>query len=570
MKFNSDGEKIIYNALSRECPEYVILHSVFLNRHVKNISGEIDLLVLIPDHGFFCIEVKHGGVERLNNGQWRYTNRNEVSTINFKSPFQQINDAMHTLRSYIPDLFKDTKQIERFKKIMFGKAVFFTSMDEFENLGTEAERCELFLRKNLKDVKKFFSNLSKYWHDKYSNTQTAKWYNNSDSRPTRKECEIFRNALRGDFKYDYSLINRIVDDEFKINEFTQQQFDFIDSTFDNSRNLIIGGAGTGKTIMALEIARRKSNNSNFKVGLFCYNSLLGNEIKSKSKLMSKAFDSELCFGGTLSSFMIKTLDYKLTGNEDSLFWEERLPTDFWLFYADQDDDKKFDYLIIDEAQDLASNYFLDCLDIILKGGLKDGNWTFLGDFCNQALYTDPKIAIDNITERANYSKLKLKFNCRNPKIIHDLNKSLTGCEDLFLRDGMPQGEIVDLKFLKNTNEIKEYLHKIIVTLINKNIPLKRIAILFGQNSEFSPSYLEIEKFIQEGLTYESIRRYKGLENTYIVLLGFNELLTDEAVKLLYVGISRCNFKIHLLFSKSLEDSYRTLLRRNLSASLNLI
>ena len=93
MEFNSDGEKMVYNALLRECPEYIVLHSVFLNRHIKGISGEIDLLVLIPGCGFFCLEVKHGSVERFENGKWKFKD-----TIKSKGPFQQVKEAMHSLR----------------------------------------------------------------------------------------------------------------------------------------------------------------------------------------------------------------------------------------------------------------------------------------------------------------------------------------------------------------------------------------------------------------------------------------------------------------------------------------
>ena len=102
MEFNSDGEKMVHNALVKDCPEYIVLHSVFLNRHIKNISGEIDFLVLIPGHGFFCLEVKHGGVERLIDGRWKFTNRDGKETIKSKGPFQQVKEAMHSLRNSLP------------------------------------------------------------------------------------------------------------------------------------------------------------------------------------------------------------------------------------------------------------------------------------------------------------------------------------------------------------------------------------------------------------------------------------------------------------------------------------
>ena len=80
--FNSLGEKILYLKFKNENPQTdcFVLHSVFTNFHFKNISGELDFLVLAPGHGVFAIEVKHGGVSR-KDGTWhslKWTPRRRV------------------------------------------------------------------------------------------------------------------------------------------------------------------------------------------------------------------------------------------------------------------------------------------------------------------------------------------------------------------------------------------------------------------------------------------------------------------------------------------------------------
>jgi hypothetical protein len=562
MEFNSDGEKMVYNTIVRDCPEYIVLHSVFLNRHIKNISGEIDLLVLIPGQGFFCLEVKHGGVERLSNGKWQYTDRHNKVTIKPKGPFHQVKDAMHSLRKILPSILNNQMQTERFNKFMFGTGVMFTSLDEFNNMGTEGEKWELFLRKNFKDIRSYFENLSKKWHLKYSETPNCYWYNDSDSRPTKKDCEIFRNALRGDFRYDYALINRIADDEYKIKEFTEQQFDLIDSTYDNPRNIILGGAGTGKTIMALEIAHRKAKEG-FKVGLFCFNSLLGMEIKHKINDISPDFTNNNGFAGTLDSYMLNALQKSIPVDAGQYFWAIELPTDFFWLYSEKPNNEKFDYLIVDEIQDLLTEERLEAMDSMLKGGLKDGCWTLLGDLSNQAIYLDvsPEEALDRLTKRANYSKLKLKYNCRNPKIVNNLNTSLTGCEKLATREGMPDGEPVTVKFLRNTPELIKSIEEIIISLINQNVSYSNITLLSPNKINLSNDSTIIKDALKAGLKEETIQSYKGLENTYIILHGFDEISSIEAERLLYVGISRSRFKIYLMMSESLSESYKNLIRK---------
>ena len=46
----------------------------------------------------------------------------------------------------------------------------------------------------------------------------------------------------------------------------------------------------------------------------------------------------------------------------------------------------FEYLIVDEAQDILSEKYLDILDLLTEGGLAGGHWAFFGDFERQALY----------------------------------------------------------------------------------------------------------------------------------------------------------------------------------------
>jgi hypothetical protein len=43
-------------------------------------------------------------------------------------------------------------------------------------------------------------------------------------------------------------------------------------------------------------------------------------------------------------------------------------------------------LVIDEAQDLLEDEYLDVLDLLVKGGLAGGRWAFFGDFERQAIY----------------------------------------------------------------------------------------------------------------------------------------------------------------------------------------
>ena len=111
--FTSLGEKIIYMKFKndRTAEPMYVLHSLFTNHHIKNISGELDFLVLVPNEGFFCIEVKHGGISR-KDGNWHFTDRYGKTTTKKVSPFAQQNATMNSIRKYILSKIKHKKELQ--------------------------------------------------------------------------------------------------------------------------------------------------------------------------------------------------------------------------------------------------------------------------------------------------------------------------------------------------------------------------------------------------------------------------------------------------------------------------
>ena len=68
------------------------------------------------------------------------------------------------------------------------------------------------------------------------------------------------------------------------------------------------------------------------------------------------------------------------------YYSDILPERFIEAYVDSGAEP-FDYLIVDEAQDLMNEKYLEVFDLILSGGLKNGKWTFFIDAENQNIYT---------------------------------------------------------------------------------------------------------------------------------------------------------------------------------------
>jgi acetyl-CoA carboxylase carboxyl transferase subunit beta len=67
-------------------------------------------------------------------------------------------------------------------------------------------------------------------------------------------------------------------------------------------------------------------------------------------------------------------------------------------------------------------------------------------------------------------------------VISNLNTSVTGCEKLPTIEGMPDGDPVTLKFLKNTAELIETIETIIISLKNQNVSCSNITLLSPKKS----------------------------------------------------------------------------------------
>ncbi len=562
-RFESTGEKILYVKFKNDgsTEKMYVLHSLFTNYHFKNICGEIDFLVLAPNKGIFAIEVKHGKVSR-KNGTWFFENRIGSVTSKKISPFAQVTNTMYSIRNYILNKVQyDKKLYDRFFNILWGTGVAFTSMNEFVDFGPEGHSWQVLTRHGLKlPVGAYINTLSKGWHNYNKNKY---WYDVNISKPTDTDCNTILKILRGDFDINYLEINKISDIDHIIEEYTKEQFHLLDFVRYNDRCLIEGSAGTGKTLMAMEITRSEIEKGS-KVGLFCFNKQLGHKLLIS---ISELNNNNISYAGTFHSFLIKNIDSSLPFDGDNLhkFYSEELSIEFILQNDDIDEIDKFDLIVLDEAQDLITPFYLEVVDIILKGGLKKGRWIFLGDFSNQAIFlNNPDKDLDALSEITMFTRFPpLKINCRNTKKIAIQNTLLTGIDVPDFTYNSVEGDLIVNKFPKIDLQEK-IIMDILSELQNKKIPLNKISLLSPKkfNNTFLRDSVNIAKLVTKGLIISTIQAYKGLENTIVILFDFDEISNRESIRLLYVGVSRARQKLFIVFRDSLEEDYKTLVKTN--------
>ena len=97
------GERALFDAFASHpaTDDWIVLHSLCIASHVRQVQGEADFVVIVPGHGIVVVEVKsHRSVDRLADGRWKLGSRPPTS----RSPFQQASDAMHSIRHYLVSL----------------------------------------------------------------------------------------------------------------------------------------------------------------------------------------------------------------------------------------------------------------------------------------------------------------------------------------------------------------------------------------------------------------------------------------------------------------------------------
>src|SRR5215217_6811281 len=95
----STAERRTFDLLKNDpdTASWVVLHSLGLSRRAAKPYGEIDFVVLVPEGGIVCLEVK-GGRITCSDGIWCMTDRYGRQHQMKRSPFMQAREGMFALR----------------------------------------------------------------------------------------------------------------------------------------------------------------------------------------------------------------------------------------------------------------------------------------------------------------------------------------------------------------------------------------------------------------------------------------------------------------------------------------
>lgn len=460
----SPGEREVFRRL-RDDPgtsDWTVLHSFELPQHTTQVRGEADFVILVPGSGVLCLEVKaHTSVRWTERGEWLM---GADPVPKRRSPFKQAEDNMYSVREAI-----GRRRRHEADTVVVWFAVLFTHT-EFKKPAVEWNDWECL---DLTDFHRF--SISALVEGVLSNARIKMPRKATTGSPTKEQCAGIAAALRPAFEVVRSPAGRRKAHDEELRAFTEAQYAALDNMRPerNPRVVFEGPAGTGKTLLALEAARRAVAQGERPLVL-CYNNLIGRWLKAQATAMGGCGSVS-----TIHSLMLQVSGIDVPAGASSDFWSTTLPEAATASRLEDESAPSFDVVIADEAQDLLREEYLDFLDLLLAGGLSAGRWMMFGDFERQAIFGTADVSLESFcASRANPPVYSLRDNCRNTPRIASYVKLLGGLQpgyDSVLRPD--EGPAPRMRYYDTAAQQKALLEDILTALYTDGYAGEDIVLL---------------------------------------------------------------------------------------------
>ena len=355
-------------------------------------EGEADFVLMHREKGVLVIEAK-GGEVVLRNRQWsRVIGGGRLRDM--RDPAQQVRRAARALRKRIELICGEAI----YQKIRFATAVAFPHCVFRDTPPADLPARTVMTMDDLTDIENAVD-------------RAFEAFGRSQAALTGVEFDAVRRALAPEFavyeplKLDVEAAGQV------LARLTRQQIQILNGFTANPRAVVHGVAGSGKTMLGLQRARRFAREGR-SVLFTCFNAELARWLNEQ--VATDQYDQGSLtirhFHG-LAAEVLKKAGLPLDPIGDNLhYWDvvvpDQMATAAGSLYPD---DAPFDALVVDEAQDFSPGWW-DALAYLT--GLREDvpTWAFLDR--NQSLRRDP---VDPPLENA--AVLHLDTNCRNTRRI---------------------------------------------------------------------------------------------------------------------------------------------------------
>ncbi len=492
------------------------------DRFGNEIDGECDFLVAHEQWGILAVEVKGGGISfDPEASQWWSKDRNGIRH-RIKDPVGQARDAKYRI---LERLRQSRRWNARHIRAAHG-VILPNSGTPAEDLGADRPR-EIFC-----PATRFRDDLPGWISERMGAGQAL----NGTEKLGGDGLAALRDILAKPFTLEFTLGSRIAEAVEELTYLQPEQYRVLDHTADLKRALLQGGAGTGKTMIAMEAARRSAERG-ARTLLTCFNRPLAIEMQrrlgGREGLMLDNFHrlcSVMAGGDVPLDRAADALSRKIAANP-ALKW---------------------DSIIVDEGQDFREDWWIALEEALAPGG----SLLVMAD-TNQKLYHDrtlPERELELIS-------IRLTRNLRNTQRVHAAAK-VHYQGHAITADG-PEGVEVEWVGGETGDELVDRAIEQLRRLAHADgVAPSDIAILlpnldwvtrFDERNRTRIPVSSAEDLAGDSVVVDTIRRFKGLERPVVVVLLAAD---DTLVELAYVAFSRASAHLVVIAENGVMKTLR--------------
>ena len=354
-KFETATEREVWQVLrTRLAPNDVLMANLRLTDEVKD--HEADIVVILAGAGVVVVEVKGGSVGVVD-GRWRQSG-NDKRTFD---PVAQARSTMYAIRDYVESDPRWCSSSRR--RIRWAHSVALPSTDLHDDFSmTDCPRWAVHGRGDMAD-------LAGRLRDVVVRQETK------NVPPSSTDVDLIVEILHGRHLPVLDISADARERQAEADRLTLEQAALLHVTRLLNRVEVRGGAGSGKTVLALtqakQLTRGHGDRKGQRVALLCYSRGLAAYFKRivatwprnhRPAFVGMFAELGVAWGapgGPPAGVLVRT-------PEESDFWEIELPATMKDLADGLRAGHRFDSVIVDEAQDFAESWWAP-----IMGSLKD-------------------------------------------------------------------------------------------------------------------------------------------------------------------------------------------------------
>ncbi|MES2784723.1 MAG: AAA family ATPase [Pseudomonadota bacterium] len=542
----SQAEARFYRACRDHLPnDVLVVHSAswaYRDKLHQLREGEADFTLALPTAGLLTVEVKGGGISLdARTGEWSSIDRFGVAHA-IKDPFRQAQSEKFA----ILDQIKGHPKWRRWpgRRVISGHAVFFPDLHDVTALAHPGRARELI--GGQADLQQLQA---------WTTQACAFWRTGQEQDLGNRGVDLVEEILCGPVEVRALLRAELAYAEAELVRLTERQARVLRTLGGRKRAVIAGGAGTGKTLIAVEKARQLAAEGQ-KVLLLCYNrplaDVLAHSLANTAGLAVMSYH-QLCeeridrVRKRTGRDVLEEAASSYPGRGDRQKYEVQMP--FALALANEVlTDDLFDAVIVDEAQDFSDEYWFG-VETLLKDP-REGTFYLFTDQ-NQAIYRrDAQLPIED-------APYHLTENCRNTAPIHALAYGFYFGTPVDASE-LAGPEVETVRLETNAEQAAEIERRVRRLLTEEKVPPSDIVVLLAKRPKQAlydllsghrlPGGVDwsFERRVPGTILVDTVARFKGLESAVVMLWPGDEVASAEQGEMVYVGTSRAKYLMHVV------------------------